>query len=314
MRRRALCASTVDFFKPLMPAYEPAGASGSTPNGRILGGNAGMRILRPGWSSIRKARNRLGAYLGKDFSVQDVLDLPDKLGQPTAAPSDSRRGARARCTSSTLVQHGKGGGRRTGAVRRTRVRRQRSRAQRHASATGRRSDAAVIPTGDKVDYRGNRGVEEDRPHGAEGRAHQTNVLLLGETGTGTKWCCALHRRSGRTGEFVAINCRHPCRATSSSHQSCSGYEGGRSTGARGDGRAVGKFEFADGGTLFLDKISEIPVDMQVSLLRVLQEQSVTKLGSEHPRRRSTVRVIAATNQNIERLISRRSSTATCTTV
>ncbi len=80
-----------------------------------------------------------------------------------------------------------------------------------------------------------------------------------------------------------------------------GYEGGAFTGARETG-AVGKFEFADGGTLFLDEIGEMPVDMQVSLLRVLQEQSVTKLGS-NTAKTLDVRVIAATNQNIERLIS-----------
>ncbi len=143
-------------------------------------------------------------------------------------------------------------------------------AERNArSATGRRSDAAVMPTGDKVDYIGeteewkkiDRMVQKVAPI-------KTNVLLLGETGTGKEVVArALHRRSGA-----------------------------RETGA------VGKFEFADGGTLFLDEIGEMPVDMQVSLLRVLQEQSVTKLGS-NTAKTLDVRVIAATNQNIERLIS-----------
>ena len=175
-------------------------------------------------------------------------------------------------------------------------------AERNArSATGRRSDAAVMPTGDKVDYIGeteewkkiDRMVQKVAPI-------KTNVLLLGETGTGKEVVArALHRRSGRTGEFVAINCGALPRDLLATE--LFGYEGGAFTGARETG-AVGKFEFADGGTLFLDEIGEMPVDMQVSLLRVLQEQSVTKLGS-NTAKTLDVRVIAATNQNIERLIS-----------
>ena len=135
-----------------------------------------------------------------------------------------------------------------------------------------------------------------------GRAAQldTVVLIQGETGTGKEVVArALHRRSGRTGEFVAINCGALPRDLLATE--LFGYEGGAFTGARETG-AVGKFEFADGGTLFLDEIGEMPVDMQVSLLRVLQEQSVTKLGS-NTAKTLDVRVIAATNQNIERLIS-----------
>ena len=128
----------------------------------------------------------------------------------------------------------------------------------------------------------------------------TVVLIQGETGTGKEVVArALHRRSGRTGEFVAINCGALPRDLLATE--LFGYEGGAFTGARETG-AVGKFEFADGGTLFLDEIGEMPVDMQVSLLRVLQEQSVTKLGS-NTAKTLDVRVIAATNQNIERLIS-----------
>ena len=105
--------------------------------------------------------------------------------------------------------------------------------------------------------------------------------------------------AGRTGEFVAINCGALPRDLLATE--LFGYEGGAFTGARETG-AVGKFEYADGGTLFLDEIGEMPVDMQVSLLRVLQEQSVTKLGS-NTAKTLDVRVIAATNQNIERLIA-----------
>lgn len=290
--------STVDFFKPLMLAYEHPVLL-IDPNGRILGGNAGMRAYCPGWEQYSYGSQSLGAYLGKDFSVQDVLDLPDKLEAPL--PIRFKKGRSRAVHELNLVRHGK-----------VEVEGQEpfvmlvfedgNEAERNArSATGRRSDAAVMPTGDKVDYIGeteewkkiDRMVQKVAPI-------KTNVLLLGETGTGKEVVArALHRRSGRTGEFVAINCGALPRDLLATE--LFGYEGGAFTGARETG-AVGKFEFADGGTLFLDEIGEMPVDMQVSLLRVLQEQSVTKLGS-NTAKTLDVRVIAATNQNIERLIS-----------
>ena len=290
--------STVDFFKPLMLAYEHPVLL-IDPNGRILGGNAGMRAYCPGWEQYSYGSQSLGAYLGKDFSVQDVLDLPDKLEAPL--PIRFKKGRSRAVHELNLVRHGK-----------VEVEGQEpfvmlvfedgNEAERNArSATGRRSDAAVMPTGDKVDYIGeteewkkiDRMVQKVAPI-------KTNVLLLGETGTGKEVVArALHRRSGRTGEFAAINCGALPRDLLATE--LFGYEGGAFTGARETG-AVGKFEFADGGTLFLDEIGEMPVDMQVSLLRVLQEQSVTKLGS-NTAKTLDVRVIAATNQNIERLIS-----------
>ena len=260
--------STVDFFKPLMLAYEHPVLL-IDPNGRILGGNAGMRAYCPGWEQYSYGSQSLGAYLGKDFSVQDVLDLPDKLEAPL--PIRFKKGRSRAVHELNLVRHGK-----------VEVEGQEpfvmlvfedgNEAERNArSATGRRSDAAVMPTGDKVDYIGeteewkkiDRMVQKVAPI-------KTNVLLLGETGTGKEVVArALHRRSGRTGEFVAINCGALPRDLLATE--LFGYEGGAFTGARETG-AVGKFEFADGGTLFLDEIGEMPVDMQVSLLRVLQEQ------------------------------------------
>lgn len=129
--------------------------------------------------------------------------------------------------------------------------------------------------------------------------HKSNVLLLGSTGTGKEVVArAIHRLSGRRGEFVAINCGAIPRDLLASE--LFGYEGGAFTGARASG-AAGKFEYANGGTLFLDEIGEMPLDMQVTLLRVLQEQTVTRIGSNKPVR-FDVRIIAATNQNIEELI------------
>ena len=253
----------------------------------------------PGWEQYSYGSQSLGAYLGKDFSVQDVLDLPDKLEAPL--PIRFKKGRSRAVHELNLVRHGKVvvEGQEPFVML---VFEDGNEAERNArSATGRRSDAAVMPTGDKVDYIGeteewkkiDRMVQKVAPI-------KTNVLLLGETGTGKEVVArALHRRSGRTGEFVAINCGALPRDLLATE--LFGYEGGAFTGARETG-AVGKFEFADGGTLFLDEIGEMPVDMQVSLLRVLQEQSVTKLGS-NTAKTLDVRVIAATNQNIERLIS-----------
>ena len=129
--------------------------------------------------------------------------------------------------------------------------------------------------------------------------HKSNVLLLGATGTGKEVVArAIHRLSGRKGEFVAINCGAIPRELLSSE--LFGYEGGAFTGAHVSG-AAGKFEYANGGTLFLDEIGEMPVDMQVALLRVLQEQAVTRIGS-NKQKSFDVRIIAATNQDIEQLV------------
>ena len=130
--------------------------------------------------------------------------------------------------------------------------------------------------------------------------HRSNVMIMGATGTGKEVVArALHRLSGREGEFVAINCGALPRDLLASE--LFGYEGGAFTGARSSG-AKGKFEYANGGTLFLDEIGDMPLDMQVSLLRVLQEQSVTRIGANNSIP-INIRVIAATNQNLQRKIA-----------
>lgn len=131
-------------------------------------------------------------------------------------------------------------------------------------------------------------------------SHKSNVMIMGDTGTGKEVVArALHRLSGRKGEFVAINCGALPRELLASE--LFGYEGGAFTGARSSG-AKGKFEYANGGTLFLDEIGDMPLDMQVSLLRVIQEQCVTRIGANKPIP-FDVRVIAATNQNMNSLIA-----------
>ncbi len=128
---------------------------------------------------------------------------------------------------------------------------------------------------------------------------RANVLILGETGSGKEVVArALHRLSGRKGNFVAINCGAIPRDLFAAE--LFGYERSAFTGARESG-APGKIEAADGGTLFLDEIGEMPMDLQVSLLRALQTRSVVRLGSNTVRTLD-VRFVAATNADVSSLI------------
>lgn len=122
------------------------------------------------------------------------------------------------------------------------------------------------------------------------------ALIMGESGTGKELVAyALHQASGREGQpFIAMNCGAIPNELIASE--LFGYEGGTFTGSNSSGR-IGKFEEAEGGTLFLDEIGEMPVDLQVHLLRVLQEKEVVRLGSSKPIPVNT-RIIAATNKNI----------------
>lgn len=125
------------------------------------------------------------------------------------------------------------------------------------------------------------------------------VLIMGETGTGKEmFARAIHEASGRKGPFVAVNCGALPRELVGSE--LFGYVGGAFTGARPEGKP-GKFEQAQGGTLFLDEIGEMPWEMQVYLLRVLEEKKVVRLGGqkEIP---LDVRVIAATNSDLSKLV------------
>ena len=124
----------------------------------------------------------------------------------------------------------------------------------------------------------------------------TSVLLLGETGTGKeKIAHSIHRLSGRaSGPLVKVNCGALPQSLFESE--LFGHEKGAFTGAAG--KRIGKFEQANGGTIFLDEIGETPLDMQVKLLRVLQEREVERLGGKGPVK-IDVRVIAATNKNLE---------------
>ncbi|MCL6449356.1 MAG: sigma-54-dependent Fis family transcriptional regulator [Armatimonadetes bacterium] len=123
------------------------------------------------------------------------------------------------------------------------------------------------------------------------------VLLTGESGTGKDiFAQAIHNASNRReGPFVAINCAAVPRELLASE--LFGYEEGAFTGARKGGQ-IGKFELADGGTLFLDEIGDMPLDMQVVLLRVIEEKLLVRLGGKNVTPLD-VRIIAATNRDLE---------------
>ncbi|PIE35900.1 hypothetical protein CSA56_02330 [candidate division KSB3 bacterium] len=123
-----------------------------------------------------------------------------------------------------------------------------------------------------------------------------NVLLTGESGTGKEmFAQAIHAASDRTEHpFVAINCGAIPKELIESE--FFGYERGAFTGADKKGKA-GKFEQANGGTLFLDEIGEMPHDLQIRLLRVLQNRRVIRIGGTRPID-VDVRIIAATNKDI----------------
>jgi len=127
----------------------------------------------------------------------------------------------------------------------------------------------------------------------------STVLITGETGTGKELMArAIHKRSQRSSKpFVSVNCAAIPKDLIASE--LFGHEKGAFTGALQ--RRMGRFEQAEGGTIFLDEIGELPAETQVALLRVLQEREFERVGGGQPIR-VNVRVIAATNRNLEAAI------------
>jgi formate hydrogenlyase transcriptional activator len=130
----------------------------------------------------------------------------------------------------------------------------------------------------------------------------STVLLLGETGTGKELIArAIHDRSRRKDRtFVKLNCA--AIPTGLLESELFGHEKGAFTGAIT--QKTGRMELADQGTLFLDEVGDIPIEIQPKLLRALQEREFERLGSTHTRR-VNIRLVAATNRDLEKMIADR---------
>ena len=125
-----------------------------------------------------------------------------------------------------------------------------------------------------------------------------SVMLLGASGTGKELLArAVHEKSGRSGAFIAINCA--AIPENLLEAELFGYERGAFTGAVKSN--VGKIELAQGGTLFLDEVGDIPLPLQVKLLRFLQERVIERIGGRSPIAVDT-RIVCATHQDLEAMI------------
>lgn len=130
----------------------------------------------------------------------------------------------------------------------------------------------------------------------------SNVLIMGESGTGKElFAHSIHAGSmRRKAPFVCVNCGSIPEQLIESE--LFGYEEGAFTGARKGGK-IGLFPAAHGGTIFLDEIGELPLSMQVRLLRVLQDREIQRVGS-NVREKVNVRVVAATNRNLYQMVKK----------
>jgi formate hydrogenlyase transcriptional activator len=128
----------------------------------------------------------------------------------------------------------------------------------------------------------------------------STVLILGQTGTGKELIArAIHKRSKRAARsFIGVNCG--AIPTSLIASELFGHEKGAFTGATQ--RRLGRFEAANGGTIFLDEVGDLPPDIQIALLRVLQEREIERVGSDKAIP-VDVRVLAATHRNLDKLVS-----------
>jgi transcriptional regulator with GAF, ATPase, and Fis domain len=129
---------------------------------------------------------------------------------------------------------------------------------------------------------------------------EASVLILGETGTGKELVAhEIHRRSARKeGPLVRVNCASIPRELFESE--FFGHVRGSFTGAVKD--RAGRFETAEGGTIFLDEVGEIPLDIQNKLLRILQEKRYERVGDDRTRR-ANVRIVAATNRDLKQAVA-----------
>ncbi|MFO1462703.1 MAG: sigma-54 dependent transcriptional regulator [bacterium] len=144
-----------------------------------------------------------------------------------------------------------------------------------------------------------RGVREIYKTIGKVSANDVSILITGESGTGKELIAkAIHQNSPRAkGPFIAVNCAAIPRDLLESE--LFGYRKGAFTGA--EENRPGYFEIANQGTLFLDEVGDLPINLQAKLLRVLQEKEVQRLGSSEAKA-IDVRILAATNQNLEKMV------------
>jgi formate hydrogenlyase transcriptional activator len=128
----------------------------------------------------------------------------------------------------------------------------------------------------------------------------STVLITGETGSGKELVArAIHKKSHRAARaFIRVNCAAIPSSLVASE--LFGHEKGAFTGALQ--RRLGRFESANGGTIFLDEIGDLPAETQIALLRVLQDREIERVGNSHPIH-VDVRVLAATNRNLEKAVA-----------
>lgn len=136
---------------------------------------------------------------------------------------------------------------------------------------------------------------------AQHLAHtRSNILITGESGTGKElFAQSIHNQGNQEGPFVRVNCA--ALPESLLESELFGYEEGAFTGAKKGGKP-GKFELAKGGTIFLDEIGDMPLNMQTKLLTVLQERVIERVGGTNPIP-IKVRVIAASNRDLEQMVA-----------
>jgi DNA-binding NtrC family response regulator len=180
-------------------------------------------------------------------------------------------------------------------------------AVKQAAANRAAPRATLYPSAPSEEVRGRYGLIGDSPEMhtifeviAKVADSPSTVLITGESGTGKELVAkALHENSSRKGgPFIKINCAAIPKTLMESE--LFGYEKGAFTGATSS--KPGRFELADGGTLFLDEIGEIPVEMQVKLLRAIQESEFERVGGIKTLK-VDVRLITATNRDLEREIA-----------
>ncbi len=136
---------------------------------------------------------------------------------------------------------------------------------------------------------------------AQQLAHtRSTILITGESGTGKElFAQSIHNQGGQEGPFVRVNCA--ALPENLLESELFGYEEGAFTGAKKGGKP-GKFELAKGGTIFLDEIGDMPINMQTKLLTVLQERVIERVGGTSPIS-IKVRVIAASNRDLEKMVA-----------